>query len=140
MIYGSGTLDVGMTFSCAQVVLDAEIAKMTRRVLQGIPVNPETLAVDIINSVGPNGNFLSKEHTVKHFRDHSTTSLFDRHMRDGWEAEGSREAFEKATEIARDLAKNHKPIPLDPSIVKGLDDILAEAVEEIGMTGWDDVD
>ena len=137
-VYGSGTTDVGMTFDITAMLLDTEIAKATMKLLEGVAVDPETLAVDVIKSIGPKGNFLAHAHTVKHFRDNSSSVMFDRTMRDTWEANGSKSALERATEMAKDIAENHKPIPLAPEVAKGLDDILAEAVEEAGMTGWDE--
>lgn len=137
-VYGCGTIDTGMTFSIPAMLLDAEIAQATLRVLQGITVDVETLAVDVINKVGPNGNFFSNKHTVKHYRnEQSSAVLFDRTTRDIWEANGKKTAYDNAVEMAKDLAENHKPIPLKPEIQKGLKDILDEAVEEKGLTGWD---
>ena len=126
-----------MTFSTTAMVLDAEVARTVIRTLQGIQVNPETLALDVIKKVGPRGNFLAQKHTVKNWKSQqSVAELFDRTPGDLWEENGSRTAADRATEKARYLAENHKSKPLDPTVLKGIKDILAEAEEEMGLTGW----
>ena len=137
-LYGAGIYDIAMTFSPAKMVLDAEVIGQVNRVLDGIPVNENTLAVDLIHKVGPQGSFLKEKHTMKNYRkEHKFTELFDRSTYDTWEANGSKTAFEKATEKAAYIIKNHKPDPLPDAVVKGIDDILEEACEEKGLKGWD---
>ncbi|NIO04388.1 MAG: Trimethylamine methyltransferase MttB, partial [Proteobacteria bacterium] len=53
LIYGLGMLEMGMTLSFAQLVMDNEFARMIKHVVKGIPVNDETLAVDVIREIGP---------------------------------------------------------------------------------------
>ncbi len=138
-VYGAGTIDTGMTFSTAAMVLDAEVARNIIRALQGIQVNPETLALDVIKKVGPRGNFLAQKHTVKNWKSQqSVAELFDRTPGDLWEENGSKTAADRATEKARYLAENHQSKPLDPAVLKGIKDILAEAEEELGLTGWNE--
>lgn len=50
VIYGMGMMEMGMTMSYEQLLTDAEIVRMTRRILQGIPVNPDTMALDVIKA------------------------------------------------------------------------------------------
>ena len=57
VIYGMGMMEMGMTMSYEQLLTDAEIVRMTRRILQGIPVNPDTMALDVIKAVGPANNY-----------------------------------------------------------------------------------
>ena len=64
LIYGAGMLDSGLIFSYAQLVIDNDIFKMIRKVMQGMHVDDENLAVDIIKSVGPGGDFLMQDHTM----------------------------------------------------------------------------
>ena len=89
MIYGLGMIDLGMTLDCAQLVVDNELAKMVRKVLEGIPVCDETMAVDIIRLVGAGGHFLSAPHTRKHMRAaQSHAILLDRSPYGKWDKNG----------------------------------------------------
>jgi len=60
VIYGMGMLEMGMTMSYEDLLIDQEIVRMIRRVLQGIAVNKDTIALDVIKKVGPNGNYLGQ--------------------------------------------------------------------------------
>ena len=44
-IYGSGMLELGQTFSMEQMVIDNDIIAMNYKILEGVPVTDETLAV-----------------------------------------------------------------------------------------------
>lgn len=128
MIYGLGMIDLGMTLDFSQIVIDNEIAKMVRKIIGGIPVNDETMAVDVIRSVGCGGHFLQEEHTLKHMRgEQSYTHLFDRHPHGQWKDAGEKDLSSRATEKMHDILENHKPDKLDDSVVKTLDSIIAEA-------------
>ena len=78
MIYGLGMMESGITFDFGQLVMDAEFACMIKHTVKGICVNDETLAVDVINEIGPAGNFLVHQHTLEHMRSQSQPELIDR--------------------------------------------------------------
>lgn len=134
VIYGMGMLELGMTMSYEQLLIDAEIVRMIRRILQGIPVNKETIALDVIQKVGPAGNYLAERHTLKYMRQElSTTNLINRRMRDNWEAAGAKDMAQAANDKALEILKNYKPTPLPEDVAKRIHDIVeegeAEAVE-----------
>jgi len=131
MIYGLGMIDLGMTLDFGQLVVDNEIAKMVRKVLGGIPVNEDTLAVDVIRKVGAGGHYLMEEHTIKHMKTtQSSSKLFDRNSRSNWQTKGSTDLSTRATEEARFILKNHKPDPLPESTSKALKEIIEQAEEK----------
>lgn len=124
-------LEMGMTMSYEQLLIDQEIVLMLRRVLQGIPVNKETIGLDVIKAVGPAGNYLSQKHTRQFMRQElSTTNLINRKMRDNWEKNGAKDIAEVAREQAREILANYKPTPLEPAVAKKIRDIVLEGEEE----------
>jgi len=68
LIHDVGYLESGLVGSYDMLVMSNEIIGMVKRIMGGIPVNEETLAVDVIAKVGPGGHFLGEKHTFKHFR------------------------------------------------------------------------
>ena len=66
MVYGLGMLEMGVTLDFGQLVMDNEFAGMIKHVLRGITVNDETLAVDVIHSVGPFKDFLYQTYPQAH--------------------------------------------------------------------------
>ncbi|QIB69997.1 hypothetical protein Ami103574_12120 [Aminipila butyrica] len=131
VIYGMGMLEMGMTMSYEQLLIDQEIVKMTRRILQGIPVNKDTLALEVIKAVGPAGNYLAQKHTRQYMRQElSTTNLINRRMRENWEANGSKTMDQAANEQARQILENYQVTPLPEDVKKRIHDIVLEGEEE----------
>ena len=131
VIYGMGMLEMGMTMSYEDLLIDQEIVRMIRRVLQGIAVNKDTIALDVIKKVGPNGNYLGERHTMKYMRSElSTTTLINRRMRENWEKAGAKDMAQVANEQAREILENYKPIPLPADVAKRIHDLVVEGEAE----------
>lgn len=131
IIYGMGMLEMGITMSYEQLLIDQEIVKMIRRILQGIAVNKDTIALDVIKQVGPAGNYLAQKHTRKYMRSElSTTNLINRKMRETWEREGAKDMMERAREQAIEILENYKPTPLPEAVAKRIHEIVEEGEEE----------
>lgn len=132
MIYGMGMLEMGMTMSYEQLLIDSEIVRMVRRSLQGITVDDVHIAAEVLKSVGPGGTFLSQKHTMKHMKKESSQAmLFDRRMYESWEKDGCKDIREIASEKAKEILENHKPDPLPLHVQKQIDDIIEEAEERL---------
>jgi trimethylamine---corrinoid protein Co-methyltransferase len=99
-----GMLDGAMTVSYAQYVIDNDIVGSCLRTLRGIEINRDTLAYDIIAKVGPGGNYLSEDHTVKYMRTESyLPQASDRQQYQRWMDAGSKDSWKKAEEVAAQL-------------------------------------
>jgi trimethylamine--corrinoid protein Co-methyltransferase len=106
-IYGLGLQESGLLMDPGQLVFDNEIARMIRFVIEGIPVNDETLSVATIKEVGPFKDFLSHPSTLKYARSQSRHEIIDRKIRTEWESTGSKDSAESALEKARWILENH---------------------------------
>ncbi len=133
LIYGLGMIEMGMTIDYGQMVMDNEFARMIKYLVQGIPVNDETLAVDVIKELGVGKDFLSHESTYKHMRAQSQPKLIDRRMREDWQAAGGTDIYQRALEEARYILENHKPDPLPDAVLSALRSIVEEAEAELGI-------
>ena len=116
--HAAGMLEDMSTVAYEQFVIDNETLGMTMRALEGIQVTDETLAVDVIDSVGPGGHFLLEDHTVEHLRDeHYFPSLvMNRQARDEWAQQGSHDARARARYIAQQILIEHLPEPLPEEV------------------------
>jgi len=131
IIYGSGSLEMGTVLDWAQLVMDNEFAGMIKHVVNGITVNDEMLAVDVIHEIGPFGDFIGHEHTRKHMRSlQSQPKLIDRRRRDFWLQLGGKDLAERAREEAKYILKTHKPDPLPPDVASTLESIVQGADQE----------
>jgi trimethylamine--corrinoid protein Co-methyltransferase len=119
LIYGLGMIEMGMTIDYGQLVMDNEFAKMIKQVVQGIVVNDETLAVDVIHEVGIGKHFLSHKNTFKHMRSQSQPQLIDRRTREDWDAAGRTDIYQRALEQARYIHARIGMRPAEPISTKG---------------------
>ncbi len=134
LIYGAGMLELGVTFDFAQLLMDNEIFKMVKKVIGGIEISDEKMALDVIHEVGPGGQFVSHEHTYNNFRsEQSQSKLIDRNNRTGWLNSGGKSMTERAYEEANSILNSYKPEPLPESTVSTLREIVEEAEKEYGL-------
>jgi len=106
----AGLFDGDLTISYEKLMMDNEIVGMCERVLKGIEVNSDTLAVDLIEKVGPGGDFLAQEHTVMHMMDEFyDTKLADRTLYEGWASSGRQDMKTRARKKLDELLKSYKP-------------------------------
>ncbi len=127
MAHDVGYLDSGMTNSIEQVVICDEIIGYTRHFMQELEVSDETLAVDLIDQIGPDGDFMSSPHTRKHFREDWYPQLFERRNYEGWMKAGGKTLRQRAQEKALDILEHHQPEPLAAEVQREIDDIVAQA-------------
>jgi trimethylamine--corrinoid protein Co-methyltransferase len=122
------TLGTKMTFSLEQLVMDEAILGLVGRTLQGISVTEETLALDLIQEVGPGGAYVASDHTVRRFRGELfVPDLVTRGTREAWEAAGGPDMRARAREKARRLLAQHRPVPLSAGVLAQLDEIQEAA-------------
>jgi trimethylamine--corrinoid protein Co-methyltransferase len=134
VIYGAGMTESGVTFDCAQLVLDDEWAALIKQVIGGVRVDAEMLMLDDIKKVGPFGDFLSLESTYRFMRAQSNPRIADRRVREEWQAGGGSDAYQRAHARALEILETHKPEPLDPDVARQVRAIVERADRERGVT------
>jgi len=121
-----GSLDDATATSLWDIVLDCEVAKYAKLYCKELQVDAKSLALDVIDEVGPRGEFMSHEHTLENFRREITlTSVEDSVL-----FEGGKNYIGYAREKADGILKTHMPAPLDEKLLKELDDMMAAARAE----------
>lgn len=110
-------------------ILDDDIAGWIGYMLQGINVSDETLAIDLINEVGPiPGHFLSTAHTREWYKQENFfPKSADQEAYPVWLKEGKKDALELAKERKQDILTNHTHVKLSEDQDKAIEDILDEA-------------
>ena len=112
---GGGVLESGMTLSLEQIIMNDEMIGMARRLLKGIAVDEEHVALDLIKEVGPGGTFLSTDHTFDHMRSEYFygNGVTNRAIREDWENQGGKDARARAAKIAARLLSSPDPLYID---------------------------
>ena len=121
-----GYLDSGMTNSIEQIVICDELIAYTKHFMKGLEVSDETLALDLIHQIGPDGDFLSSDHTLLHYRDDWYPKLFDRNNYDTWQRKGGKTLRQRAREKALKILETHKPEPLPSEVQQRVDAIVEQ--------------
>jgi trimethylamine--corrinoid protein Co-methyltransferase len=128
---GLGGLEGARMTSAEALVIDNEIIDYALRFVEGFEVNDDTLAVDVIDKVGPGGIYLGEKHTVQHFRERWMSRLSDISSFETWEKQGSRSIDEVAREKVREILATHKVTPLPEDVEKEIGRILKRAEAEL---------
>jgi len=126
-----GGLERARMTSAEALVIDNEIIDYALRFIEGFEVNDDTLAVDIIDKVGPGGIYLGEKHTVQHFRERWMSRLSDISSYETWEKQGSRSIDKIAREKVREILATHKVTPLPEDVEKEMRIILKKAEAEL---------
>ena len=118
-----------LTHHPIQAILDDDIAGMVGRFMRGVEVSDQTLAIDLIEEVGPiPGHFLSKEHTRKWWKlEQFLPKAADRLTYPEWMKTGKKGCLNYAKERAEEILATHKPTPLTPGQEEEVERILEEA-------------
>lgn len=110
-----GYLDFGRTGSLEMVIILDEFIAQIKRLRQGVSINEETLAIQVMQEVGVNSHFLSHLHTMKHF---STAQwrpkLTNRLGYDRWQKAGSSTLLERAGKRLKEILETHQAFPPSP--------------------------
>ena len=128
LIHDLGYMGVGMTTCLEFLLLCNEAAGAVKHLLRGVEVNSETLALDLIERVGPGGHYLGEAHTVKYFRrEMYFPKTLNRENYDSWMASGGQTFGEKANARVKEILKAHISPPLPPEVEKEIRKIAARS-------------
>ncbi|MFH1903763.1 MAG: trimethylamine methyltransferase family protein [Candidatus Omnitrophota bacterium] len=127
-----GMLSLDEYNSPIQLILDNEFAGALKRMTAGFDISDETLALDLINRIGPGGNYLAELHTAKNFRTEIWfpkiwTGLSD----SGWMGAGCKLDIDYARDIYEEVMKNYHPRGISEKTEKKLMDVIKTAEEKI---------
>ena len=121
MIHDVGYLEQGLTSSMKQMVAADEIIDMVKRIRRGIPVNDSTMALDVMDEVGPGGHYLDHNHTYDRFKTEIwRPKLIDRNNYEMWEAMGSKTYGDRVQERVLEIIDAEEEPILDEQMYKEL--------------------
>jgi trimethylamine:corrinoid methyltransferase-like protein len=121
-----GIVDAGITFSLHALLFCEDLAGLLRALWDGVTVDEEQLAVDLIRAVGPKGNYLAQRHTRDHCREHLWNSRYFGANFPQIDSRGTPypDLIERIDDDLREILETHRPAPLSPVMQKELHEIL----------------
>lgn len=125
LIHDIGYLESAVTGSLEMVVIEDELFSMLNRVVKGMRVDEETLALDVIDAVGAGGHFLSQKHTLKFLsEEHWFPRLIDRRRYASWKADGAKDMLTRAREKLLKILSEYEPEPLPRDVLSEIKEIV----------------
>ncbi len=132
VLVGAGMIQQSMAISHEQLVIDSEINNTVIKALEGIVVDEGRLGMEAIDRVGPGGNFVADEHTLKYLRaERFMPSLLYRNSREAWVDGGSQTFVQRANEKARAILETHEINPLPPDTARALNEYVDDALKSL---------
>lgn len=132
LIHDIGYLGQGLTGSPATLVMGSEIIGYVKRILRGFDISRERIGMEVIQQVGPGGNFLLTEQTRRlHRQEHWQPKLMNRDNPDMWKERGNKTYGERVTQKAIEILETHKPEPLPESDRRTLEEIIKKAEKSL---------
>ncbi len=127
-----GYTESGLTGSIFQTAMMDEAIGYSRRITRGIEVNEDTLAVEVIKRVGPNGHYLKDEHTRRYFKSEFWyPNSCDRSSFEDWDMMGRLTMRDRVIDRVRDIAATHEASPIKPETEAAIRKVLEEAEERV---------
>ncbi|MFC2013266.1 trimethylamine methyltransferase family protein, partial [Chloroflexota bacterium] len=130
LVHDVGLMYHGTILSPELTVLVSEIVDMVNVLMNGIEINDETLSLDLIEQLGPGANYLSENHTLKHFRKFWMPSVFDRSMA---KKEGTKNCEELLNERTLEILRTHQPKTLPDALVRELKRVEKTWFDRMGL-------
>jgi len=124
LVFDAGCVEGGLLFSPELLVIADELAGMTRRAVEPFEVSDETIALDVIRSVGPGNVFLGEGHTLKHFRELWSPRVLSWEGRQPWEEAGAKTLRQRARERVFHIWETHEVPPLPDDVLAGMREII----------------
>lgn len=133
IIHDLGYLESGLSGSLAQLVICNEIVGWIQSFLAPVVIDTETVPLDLIDDVGPDGQYLSSDHTLRHYREHWYPTVFDRGNHEQWIAKGGKTLGERAAEQVDRILQSHEIMPLPENVKREIHAVVqrAEALSKL---------
>jgi len=126
LIHDVGYLDCAMTGSLELVAFCDELIGWLRRYLRKVEINEETLALDLIHEIAPDGHFMETAHTLRHVREDWRPTLLDRQSYHRWADAGATTLQQRANQKVREIIESHRAETLPGAVLKALDAVINE--------------
>jgi trimethylamine--corrinoid protein Co-methyltransferase len=131
LLTGIGSLNDASYASMEELLIDAQMWEDIKRTWAGMEVNESDLALEVIEKVGPKGQYLSHPHTFANYRKFHVPKYRDRSSYTAWEASGKKDMLTTVQAEVKDILARHRPKPLDKDVELKLAEIEKRASKAV---------
>lgn len=132
LVHDIGYLGQGLIGSPAMIVMCSEIIGYVKRIIRGFDISRDQIGIEVIRQVGPGGNFLVEDQTLRlHRQEHWRPRFLNRDNPETWMNKGSKSYGEIVTQKAIEILETHRPGPLPDDVRRVIDEIAKKAEESL---------
>jgi trimethylamine--corrinoid protein Co-methyltransferase len=124
IVHDVGFMDSGLQGSLQLMVMCNDTIGFVRAMTAGVAVNDETLALDVIDELGPAGSYLDHPHTIKHFKEPFYSKLADKGTYSQWVDKGATTMEQRAAKMVDKLLASHEAEPLPENVQAAIQKIV----------------
>jgi trimethylamine--corrinoid protein Co-methyltransferase len=124
IVHDLGFMDAGMQGSLQMQVICNDVIGWLRAATAGVVIDKETLALDVVEELGPEGDYVSHEHTFRHFKEPFYSTLADKATYSQWVERGATTMEQRAAQQVEEILANHEPEPLPQDVQQGVAEIV----------------
>ena len=135
IVHDVGFMDSGMQSSLQLQVIANDTIGWLRAATAGVRVDDETLALDVIDELGPTGDYLSHDHTLRHYKEPFYSELADKGTHSQWVKRGATRMEQRAAQHVEEILANHKPEPLLADVQRDIKRVIEQEQAWINSRG-----
>ena len=132
IVHDVGFMDSGMQGSLQLQVIANDTIGWLRAATAGVVADNETLALDVVEELGPTGNYLTHEHTLRHFKEPFYSKLADKGTHSQWVDRGATTMEERAAKQVDKILESHQPAHLPADVQRDLKKIVDREQARVG--------
>ncbi|MBN1992050.1 MAG: trimethylamine methyltransferase family protein [Anaerolineae bacterium] len=132
LVHDVGFMDAGAQGSLVLITIVNDQLGFLRASTAGVPVNNETLALDVVEELGAKGNYLAHDHTLKHFKKAYYSQLADKRQYSQWTQHGATSMEERAAQQVEKILNEHTPEPLPADVQRDIKKIIEREQAQFG--------
>jgi len=124
IVHDVGFMDAGLQGSLQLIAMCNEILGFLRATTKDVDVNDETLALDVVQELGPTGSYMGHDHTLRHYKEPFYSKLIDKNPYSIWQKRGSTTMEQRAAKMVDDILAKHQPEALPVGIQQAVHQII----------------
>lgn len=131
IVHDVGFMDAGLQGSLQLQVICNDTIGFLRAMTRGVVVDDETLALDVVEELGPTGDYLAHPHTLRHFKEPFYSKLADKGTYSQWMERGGTTMEERAARQVDKILETHQAEPLSPDVQAAIKQVVQREQEWI---------
>ena len=135
IVHDVGFMDSGLQGSFQLLVMANDFIGFLRAATRGVHVDEETLALDMVEELGPTGDYLQHPHTLRHIREPFYSDLMHKGVYAQWEKQGEKSMEQLAAEKVDQLLESHTVEPLAEEVQHKISKIVDRQLDWIRNKG-----